>query len=234
MYGNKSEKFKKVERSPLVWSNSKRYPFFFFHLACQIAVCLQHAWEAVPAVKLLIKALPQSQRGPPSSRDLCSPAASKTWVHPAGTLPSSCWRGTAGGGIIPHGWWDGTHVPLSSHPSLSPLLLSDRERDAGPPCLVPSICSKSTWISHYFLPALECPTRVQSPIFRLHKLNCRLLAVQTQLLAGGRGSLTLTFLGFPQHPWLLLCFCGLGCSSLDLARHWMCLVLLLEVLATVY
>lgn len=38
--------------------------------------------------------------------------------------------------------------------------------------------------------ALGCPTKQQSPIFKLHKLSCRMLAVWSLLLAGGRGSLT--------------------------------------------
>lgn len=45
--------------------------------------------------------------------------------------------------------------------------------------------------------ALGCPTRHQSPIFKLHKLNCRMLAVWSLPLAGGRGSLT-------QLPWFSL------------------------------
>lgn len=44
----------------------------------------------------------------------------------------------------------------------------------------------------------------------------------------------LDFLGFPwAHMILLLCFCGVGYSCPDLARHWMCLMLLLEMLAAV-
>lgn len=61
---------------------------------------------------------------------------------------------------------------------------------AWPPASAPKGHTGLQQVLCRFLPALGCPTRHQSPIFRPCELNRRMPAVRAQPIAGGKGSLT--------------------------------------------
>ena len=197
----------------------------------------------MPAVTPLVRALFQPRRGPSSEPKgfVLLPGAAVALLpsEPGSTQLGHC-PGAAGPG---EGWrwhraaqaagWD--HCPAPLHP-LFPLLLSTEEEScAGASCLSPQhLLLKDTdlrLVSCCLLPALGRPLRHQSPIFRRQELSRRMPAARARPLAGGRGSLT----PFPRfslstHGLVAVLLC---CSPPDLARHRMCLTLLLEALAAV-
>lgn len=154
----------------------------------------------------------------PTFRGYHSPVAFKTKVHPAGTLPLS-WdiAGDAPGAV----GWD--LCPISPPPP-SPLCFFPARRGvlgASCPAWPPASAQKGCRTWHSFLLALGCPTRHQSPIFRLQKMNCRMLAVWPQPLAGGRGSLTqLPWFSLSTHDFVsLLLWCHLLSSGSGMALN---------------
>lgn len=89
--------------------------------------------------------------------------------------------------------------------------------------LEPSASTKRTQICNTscLLSALGCPTSHQSPVFRPCELSHRMLAVQSRLLTGGKGSLTLfPWFSLSTHdPVTLLLWCWLllsgSCKALN-------------------
>lgn len=146
-------------------------------------------------------------------------------------------QGMAGGGTAPRGRWDRTHVLLSFPPPLSHLLLLTKERYAGTSFLAPSVCSRRTQSSNsscaVFCLPWDVPQGINHPY--LDRTNWTAGCRRSRLgRSPEEGEVWFRFLGFPSAPMiLLLCFCGVGRSPPDLARHRMCLTLLLEASAAV-